>query len=121
MPNFSKSENNLKTRLDQWLFFIKHLEDFQSIPIIFKDETIFSQAFEKAELAKYDSAEWESYESSLKEYRDIKGYIDTAFDEGKTERTNEIAKALKNNNVSIDIIIKTTGLSKIEIDKCNMI
>ena len=117
MPNFSKLENNLKTRLDQWLFFIKHLEDFQSIPIIFKDETIFSQAFEKAELARYDSAEWESYESSLKEYRDIKGYIDTAFDEGKTERTNEIAKALKNNNVPLDIIIKTTGLSKIEIDK----
>ena len=25
MPNFSKSEKELVTRLDQWLFFIKHL------------------------------------------------------------------------------------------------
>ncbi len=36
MPNFNLLEQDLKTRLDKWLFFIKHLEDFQSIPLIFK-------------------------------------------------------------------------------------
>ena len=46
MPNFKKEEVQLETRLDQWLFFIKHLEDFQDIPLIFKDE-IFNSAFEK--------------------------------------------------------------------------
>ena len=43
------------------VYFIKHLEDFQSIPEIFKEESIFSQAFEKAELAKFNLIEWESY------------------------------------------------------------
>ncbi|TAE40665.1 MAG: Rpn family recombination-promoting nuclease/putative transposase, partial [Sphingobacteriales bacterium] len=44
MPHFLKQENQLETRLDQWLFFIKHLENFQHIPAIFKDE-VFKQAF----------------------------------------------------------------------------
>ncbi len=40
MPNFKKQETALETRLDQWLYFIKHLEDFETIPAIFKDEII---------------------------------------------------------------------------------
>ena len=120
MPNFRQEETELKTRLDKWLYFIKYLEDFQTIPTIFKDE-VFLQAFEKAELAKLDQAELDSYENSLKTYRDLKGVIDTAFDEGKLEgkleRNIEIAKALKENEISTYIIIKTTGLSEDEINK----
>ena len=116
MPNFKQTEADLITRLDKWLYFIKHLEDFQTIPTIFKDD-VFTQAFEKAELAKFDQTELDSYESSLKSYRDLKGVIDTAFDEGRVERTVEIAKALKESGISTDIIVKATGLSEIEINK----
>jgi len=120
MPNFTKTEEELKTRLDQWLYFIKHLEDFQSIPAIFKDE-VFIRAFEKAELANFGQADLDNYETSLKTYRDLKGIIDTAFDEGKIEGITEgiikVAKALKQSGVSTDIIIKTTALSESEIDK----
>ncbi len=124
MPNFKKAESGLKSRLDQWLFFIRHLEDFQTIPSLFAD-AIFRQAFEKAELAKYGQAELNSYENSLKAYRDLKGVLDTAFDEGKIEGKIEgkmegrieIAKALKESGVPNEIIIKTTGLAQHEIDK----
>jgi predicted transposase/invertase (TIGR01784 family) len=84
MPNFKQQEDELKTRLDKWLYFIKHLEDFETIPVIFKDE-VFTQAFEKAELAKLGPAELDNYEGSLKIYRDLKAVIDTAFEEGKEE------------------------------------
>jgi predicted transposase/invertase (TIGR01784 family) len=120
MPNFKQVEAELKTRLDKWLYFIKHLEDFQTIPAIFKDE-VFIQAFEKAELAKFDQAQLESYENSLKSYRDLKGVIDTAFDEGKTEGKIEgkieVAKSAKQMGLSTADIIKLTGLSESEIDK----
>jgi len=116
MPNFIKEEADLKTRLDKWMYFIKHLEDFQTIPEMFKDE-VFKQAFEKAELARYGPGELDSYENSLKIYRDLKGVIDTAHEEGKIERTVEIAKALKKKGVAINIIIETTGLSENEINK----
>ncbi len=120
MPNFKQQEDELITRLDKWLYFIKHLEDFETIPTIFKDK-VFTQAFEKAELAKFGQAELDSYENSLKIYRDLKGVIDTAYDEGKMEGKiegkMEVAKTLKENGVSTEIIIKATGLSETEIDK----
>ncbi len=116
MPNFKQTESDLKTRLDKWLYFIKHLEDFQSIPTIFSDE-VFTQAFEKAELAKYGQVELDSYENSLKLYRDLKGVIETAFDEGKLEGKFEVAKSAKQMGLSTADIIKLTGLSENEIDK----
>jgi predicted transposase/invertase (TIGR01784 family) len=111
MPNFRLAEDGLKTRLDKWLYFIKHLEDFQIIPAIFKDE-VFTQAFEKAELANFNQAELESYEMNLKIYRDYKNTIDAAFDEGKIE----VARNLKALKVDIKIISKATGLTKEEIN-----
>ena len=121
MPNFKLAEAELKTRLHKWLFFIKHLEDFQTIPMIFKKEVIFEKAFEKAELARFSNAEWESYESSLKEYRDMKGYIENAFDEGKLEGKLEgiieIAKKLKAKGFDINEIADATGLSQDEINR----
>ncbi len=123
MPNFKKSEQELESRLDEWLYFIKNLEDFQSIPEIFEDE-IFRQAFEKAEIAKYSEIEFYEYQQSLKFFRDnnatFEYAIETAFDEGKDvgkmESAINIAKALKANGVPFDIISKSTGLSENEIE-----
>ena len=112
MPNFKLTENQLETRLDKWLYFIKHLEDFQTIPTIIADE-VFNQAFEKAELAKFGQTELANYENSLKIYRDLKAVIDTAFSDGKTE----VAKLMKLENEPLEKIIKYTGLTKEEIDK----
>jgi predicted transposase/invertase (TIGR01784 family) len=116
MPNFKQAESQLKTRLDKWLYFIKNLEDFQSIPSIFTDE-IFNKAFEKAELAKFGQTDLANYENSLKIYRDLKGVIDTAFDEGKLEGKVEMARAMKSDNEPLEKIMRYTGLSKVEIDR----
>jgi len=136
MPNFKLGEQELASRLDKWLYFIKNLEDFQLIPSIFSDE-VFNQAFEKAELAKLGQAELEKYESSLKIYRDLKGVMDTAFDEGKLEGKLEglaegkleglaqgkvealkaTARNAKRMGLSSEEIAKLTGLSSEEIDK----
>ena len=116
MPHFLKAEKELVTRLDKWLYFIKHLEDFQSIPEIFKDE-IFTQAFEKAEIAKYTKQERNDYDDSLKIYRDYKNTIDTAFDEGIIKGIAKTAKIMKIAGEQIEKIIIYTGLSREEIDK----
>jgi predicted transposase/invertase (TIGR01784 family) len=116
MPNFKQTETQLETRLDKWLYFIKYLEDFQTIPTIIADE-VFNQAFEKAELAKFGQAELANYENSLKIYRDLKGVIDTAFDEGKFERSVEMAKVMVAEGEPIEKIMKYTGLTKKEIER----
>jgi predicted transposase/invertase (TIGR01784 family) len=83
---------------------------------------------EKAELAKFGSLERDKYETSLKNYRDLKSVIDTAFNDGKLEgllegkeaglkeARIESAKQLKALGVSIEIIMKSTNLSKEEIE-----
>lgn len=128
MPNFIKQEHELNSRLDQWLYFIKHLEDFQHIPDIFKDQ-VFKQAFETAELANLKKEDWAKYEASLKVYRDLKNSIDTAFSDGKIEgkqegliegkRTEkfEIAKQAKLMGLEIEDIVKLTGLTADDIEK----
>jgi predicted transposase/invertase (TIGR01784 family) len=128
MPNYKQAEAELKTRLDKWLYFIKHLEDFQTIPSIFKD-AVFTQAFEKAELARFGAAELDSYEMNLKVYRDYKNTVDTAFDdgkiegkiegklEGKIEEKIEIAKNAILENLSNEFIAKITGLSPEKIEE----
>ena len=128
MPNFNKEENELVTRLDKWLYFIKNLEDFERIPSIFKDK-IFIQAFKKAEIAKYSPQEFDSYQQSLKIFRDNYNTFDyaqkTAFREGqaagiaegKLEGKLEIAKNAKAMGIPIENIAKLTGLTKNEIEK----
>lgn len=115
MPNFKIKENELTTRLDKWLYFIKYLEDFQTIPSIFTDE-VFSQAFEKAELAKLGQTELAIYENSLKTYRDLKGVIETAFDEGLNEGVLKVARKMKYKGLSPLEISELTGLSETEIN-----
>ena len=53
--------------------------------------------------------------SELKEARE-KG-IEQGIEKGIEQEKIEIAKELLNNNVSLDIIMKSTGLSKEEIEK----
>ena len=83
---------------------------------------------EKTELAKFGSIERDKYETSLKNYRDLKSVIDTAFNDGKLEgllegkeaglkeARIESARQLKALGVSIEIIMKSTNLSKEEIE-----
>ncbi len=76
--------------------------------------------FEAAEIAKFTPKERVAYEESLKYYRDIKNVVDTSREEGREEgreeRNIEIAKELKNNGISIEVIMQSTGLSKKEIE-----
>lgn len=89
MPNFKKGEDDLDTRLDKWLYFIKNLEDFQSIPEIFKNEVVFIEAMAKAELSKMSDEERARYNYSLKIYRDNINTFDYAMQE-VMKKANEI-------------------------------
>ncbi len=71
--------------------------------------------------AKFDQTELDSYENSLKTYRDLKGVIDTAFDEGKTEGRLEgrleVARNMKSKGLPASDIAELTGLPENEINK----
>jgi predicted transposase/invertase (TIGR01784 family) len=130
MPRFTKEEHELETHFDKWLYFLKHLEDFEKIPGILKEE-IFEKAFHVAEIANFTPEQLAQYEESLKNYRDLKGVVDTSYEEGKVEgivegkaegrneRDIEIALKMKKMGEPLEKISLITGLSIEEINKLN--
>ncbi len=120
MPRFEKEEDELEDHFDKWLYFLKNLNNFESIPGIL-NETVFTKAFKIAELANYDQEQLDRYEESLKVYRDVKGVVDSALENGEKsgekKKAIEIAKRLKAMGLDIETISKGTGLSKEEIEQ----
>ena len=114
MPNFHKTEAELTTRLDQWLYFLKHLEELQSIPQLFRDN-VFTQAFETAALARMSPDEMEQYEASMRVYRDVLNVVETAREEGEKQGIEKVARALKAAGVALEVIAQSTGLTPAEI------
>ena len=124
MPKFNKTVDELKTRFDKWLFVIKNLNKLNRIPDKLKEQ-IFEKVFETAEIARFTPDQVRSYEDSLKYYRDLKNSLDSAKEEGVIEGIEkgiekgkvEVAKNLIENNDSIEIIMKSTGLTKEQIER----
>ena len=126
MPLFNKQEDELITHFDKWLYFLKNLESFNHIPAIL-NEPIFQKGFEIAEISHLNIEQYEQYKKSLVQYLEVKNVFDTAFEEGekvgieKGEKVGiekgleqgieKVAKALKEQNVAIEIIVESTGLS----------
>jgi len=81
MPKFNKTESELESHFDKWLFAIKNLYRLDGIPGTLREQ-VFERFFEIAEIARMDKEERSRYESSLKYYRDMKNVIDTAKGEG---------------------------------------
>jgi predicted transposase/invertase (TIGR01784 family) len=128
MPKFNKTEDELETNYDKWLYLLKNLARLQNASPKLQ-ERVFKKAFEIAEIANYTREEFRNYQDSVKYYRDLKNVVDTAIKEGtaqgiakgiaegKTEKTLEIALKMKKLNVEIETIITATGLSREEIEK----
>jgi predicted transposase/invertase (TIGR01784 family) len=130
MPNFTKTEAELQSNFDKWMFVLQQLPYLQNRPQALQ-ERIFQKLFEAAEIAKFSADEKNNYESSLKYYRDLKNVVDTSFDEGKAEGIEEgkakgleegiakgkieIARQMKLEGEPIDKIARFTGLSEEDI------
>ena len=128
MPKFMKSENELETMFDKWLFVLRNLSRLMQRPAALQ-ERVFVKLFETAEIAKFTKEQYEEYEESLKVYRDWKNTIDTAVNkaentgraegraEGEKQKQIEIAFNMKNRGMGIDVISEVTGLSEYELKK----
>ena len=118
IAKFDKPLDKLRTLYDKWLYALKNLSRLENRPKELRDKT-FDKLFEEAEIAKFSKKELHEYEDSLKAYRDIKNSLDTAREkgreEGRAERSFEIAHALLAEGVSIEKIMRYTGLTESQI------
>ena len=84
IAKFNKTEEELDTLYDKWLYVLKNLSRLDERPSALK-EKVFTKLFEEVEIAKFTPTELKEYEDSLKAYRDVKNSIDTALEKGREE------------------------------------
>ena len=84
LPKFDKTLSQLGSQQDKWLYLFRHLPELDDQPQLFQDP-VFLQLFEIAEIANFSRTEQDSYQSSLKYYRDMNNVIDTSRMEGRAE------------------------------------
>lgn len=102
MPNFNKSEEELETRFDKWLYILKNLPKLHNRPAKLQ-ERVFEKLFSVAEIAKFSPVEIDAYEESLKVYRDLKNALQTAKEEGKFEGKVE-GRDERNTEITVEML-----------------
>ena len=126
MPKFQKTEAELKTMTDKWLYALKNLPRLLERPAALQ-ERIFKKFFEVAEIGNLSKEEYAKYFESEKVYYDNDGAIRTAEAkglakgraegraEGIEENKRANARRMKADNMDINLISKYTGLTAEEI------
>ncbi len=120
MPKFKKTEHELVTLLDKWLYAIKNLATLMERPAALQ-EAVFKRLFEQAEIAAFNREELYDYRESQKDFWDINNVIDTAekkgVEKGRKEQALEIARDMKKDGLSPTVIARYTGLFEEEVNK----
>ena len=114
VTKFNKTENELVTLYDKWVYALKNLAKLTDRPAALRDK-IFDRLFQVAEIAKFTPTELREYEDSLKAYRDLKNSLDTAEEKGEAKEKKSTIKRLLASGISVEIIAIATGLTHDEV------
>ena len=115
IAKFNKTEEELDTLYDKWLYVLKNLSRLDERPAALK-EKVFTKLFEEAEIAKFTSKELKEYEDSLKAYRDVKNSIDTALEKGREEGMAKcMAEGMEKEKISTARRLLSMGLSEEQV------
>lgn len=136
LPKFTKTENELETLFEKWVFVLKNLSRLLERPVALQ-ERVFKRLFEAASIARFTPKQLREYEDSVKAYRDIVNAVNTArsegleeglekgleqgleqgLEKGHEEEKMQIARKMKSDCLPDDVISKYTGLPIEEIKR----
>ena len=124
VPFFIKKKSD---DLSKWLFFFRFLNRLKELPAEL-DEKKFEHLTESSKVSNFSKEEFEVYQKMYHEKWDHNVMVDGIFEEfadeinakvaeGVSEKTREMAKAMREQGVADSIIAKVSGLSVEEIAK----
>jgi len=114
LPKFNKSEQELRTIEDKWIFFLKNAKNLEVVPDTMKEKELKS-AFETLQKYGWNKEELEVYENIAINRQDERGRIEQAKIEGKIEEKKEIAKNLLEMGWTKSQIAKIIKVSENEV------
>ena len=105
--------------LEGYLYFLRNMHNFKEQPKEFQQQ-IWDKLFNAARVAKMNRQERQAYIKKMNTERDRINQWEFAMEQAKTKGIAEekmtIAKSMKLEGISVDIICKCTGLSLEEIE-----
>ena len=117
MPKFTKTENELETMFDKWMFVLHNLYRLLERPKALQDR-VFQKLFDQAEIAKYSDAERRQYEESKKIFWDNYSVIKTAREKGIREGVQQgIQQGIQQEKVETIQRLQAMGLTVEQIAK----
>ena len=126
MPKFKKTEDELETLFDKWLYALKNLPLLLERPAALQ-ERIFKKFFDVAQTANLSKEEYAKYCESEKIYHDLDGAFRTASQkgftrglergraEGERDKALKIARKMKSMGMSVEKIAEMTDLTVDEV------
>ena len=126
IPKFDKTEDQLVTMYDKWMFVLKNLSVLMERPAALQ-ERVFTRLFEQAEVSKFNAQDRMLYEDSVNAYRDIINAINTAkkdgyakglaegLAEGIKRRKVEIARKMLQRGMAVDYVAEVMDMTIQEI------
>jgi len=115
MRNFVKSEEELQTNMDKWLYLLRHLGRLTSMPAALQGR-IFKEIFTIAKISAMDTQEYIAYQRSIKSYRDIKSGEISSYELGLEKGVESIIKNMHKNGAGADAISAMTGIELAKIE-----
>ena len=127
LPKFKKTEPELTTISDKWIYFIKHAGELEFIPKTFTEPPLV-EAFAFANTAGLSEEELElqfkrrdfiflqkgALEKARKDGR--RAGIQAGIQEGKQQEKLDMARRMVKDQVPVEMIIKYTGLRQEEVE-----
>ena len=116
LPAFTNEEEECITDFERWIYILKHMDTLDRMPFKAR-KAVFERLEKLASKANMTQEERMQYEEEWKVYNDYFNTLDFAEQKGIQKGIRETARKLKELGVDNDIIIKSTGISKEEIEK----
>ena len=114
VAKFNKSEYELETDLDKWLYLLKNMSTLLERPAALRDR-VFGRLFDVAEYARLDDEERKNYVNAMNTARDTYNQIAYALKKGGEKKAYEIAQKMIAKGLDVDTIADLTGLTTEEI------
>ena len=122
LPKFKKSIDQLNGMVEKWTYFFQHAEETteKELSLIIGSDMVIKLAYEELNRFSWTQAELNTYEQEEKRELDALAIRDQILADGEArgeargdeQATRRIAKNLLDNGVAVDIVMKSTGLTR---------
>jgi predicted transposase/invertase (TIGR01784 family) len=127
LPKFRKTQNELVSMTDKWIYFLQQAQDLDIIPASLQGTPAFEKAFQIAELGNLTRNELDTFERQQMIIHDShnavllaaqKG-VEQGIEQGQRQKAEEIARALLD-MVDPSVLSQTTGLTLEELEQLRL-